>query len=146
MTTFRAILFFCSIASLAQAQVSPRIEARPVPATQPTSQPASRYTDIDVDRFQELMKQPNTMVLDVRTPTEFAQGHIAGAVLIDVNSPDFAKKIAELDKNKTYLVHCRSGIRSTTACNTMASLSFPHLYNMIGGITAWQGAGKPVEK
>ena len=146
MRMFLSILFLCSIASAAQIQRPPRPQSPQGPSSQPSSQPASRYTDIDVDQFQMMMKQPNTVILDVRTPAEYAEAHLAGAVLINVNDPDFAKKIAALDKSKTYLVHCRSGIRSTTACNTMASLRFPHLYNMIGGITAWQGAGKPVEK
>jgi rhodanese-related sulfurtransferase len=141
MTAFRLILLICSIPLAAQTQAP-----RTPPASQPSSQPVRRYTDISVDQFQQMMKQPNTVVLDVRTQAEYAEAHIAGAVLLNVNDPEFAKKIAELDKSKTYLVHCRSGVRSVTACNTMSSLSFPHLYNMVGGITAWQAASKPVEK
>lgn len=116
------------------------------PSTRPSTQPAKKFVDVDINRFAELARQPNTVILDVRTPEEYAAGHLAGSVLIDVRNADFAKKIAALDKSKTYLVHCRSGVRSVTACNALGELGIPNLYNMVGGITAWQAAGKPVEK
>lgn len=116
------------------------------PATRPSTQPARKFKDIDINQYQELMKQPNTVILDVRTPEEFAAGHLPGAVLINIRDPESAKKFAALDKTKTYLVHCRSGQRSVTACNALGDLGMPNLYNMLGGINAWTAAGKPVEK
>jgi rhodanese-related sulfurtransferase len=116
------------------------------PATRPSTQPARKFTDIDTNRFQELAKQSNTVILDVRTPEEYAAGHLPGAVLIDVRDPEFAKKIAALDKSKTYLVHCRSGRRSVTACDALGEAGFANLYNMLGGLVAWEEAGKPVER
>ena len=71
---------------------------------------------------------------------------LRGLDLTCIRNPDFARKIAELDKSKTYLVHCRSGVRSVTACNALGELGIPNLYNMLGGINAWTAAGKPVEK
>src|SRR4051812_5963336 len=77
------------------------------PATAPTTRPAGRK-DVGVDEFEKLWKDKKGVVLDVRTVKEYQAGHIPGAVNIDVNAGDFDKKVAELDKNKTYLVHCAS--------------------------------------
>jgi rhodanese-related sulfurtransferase len=63
-----------------------------------------------------------------------------------VRSPDFEKKVAELPKGKTYLVHCRSGRRSVTACDKMSAIGFGDCYNLLGGIEAWEKAGKEVAK
>ena len=59
---------------------------------------------------------------------------------------DFEAKAAALDKGKTYLVHCASGIRSVRACEKLEKLDFPSLYNLPGGFKAWVKAGEPVEK
>jgi rhodanese-related sulfurtransferase len=99
-----------------------------------------------VEEFDRLRKQKDTVLLDVRTPEEFAAGHLPGATNIDLNGPDFDKKVAKLDKSKTYLVNCAAGSRSAKACEKMTKLSFPKLVNLQGGFIAWQGAGKPVEK
>ena len=115
------------------------------PATAPATRPAGRR-DVGVEEFERLWKDKKGMVLDVRTPKEFEAGHIPGAVNIDVNSPEFDKKVAELDKDKTYLVHCASGVRSVRACERMNRLDFKQLINLQGGIKAWEKAGKPVEK
>jgi rhodanese-related sulfurtransferase len=111
----------------------------------PTTNPAGRR-DVGVDEFEKLWKEKKGLVLDVRTAKEFEAGHIPGAVNIDVKSADFDKKLAELDKDKTYLVHCASGVRSVQACEKMKRLDFKQLINLQGGIKAWEKAGKPVEK
>ncbi|HTG45155.1 MAG TPA: rhodanese-like domain-containing protein, partial [Verrucomicrobiae bacterium] len=85
-------------------------------------------------------------VLDVRTKKEYQEGHIPGSILIDFNSPDFEQQVQKLDKNKTYLVHCAAGGRSTRACKKMDTLNFSKLYNLEGGFGAWEKAGKPVQK
>jgi len=85
-------------------------------------------------------------VLDVRTADEFAKSHIPGAVNLDYNSPTFQKQVAELDRNKTYLVHCAGGVRSSKACTVMDKLEFKHLVNLEPGFRAWEKAGKPVDK
>ena len=85
-------------------------------------------------------------MLDVRTEQEYKAGHIPNAVLIDVRSPDFEKKVKDLDKSKTYLIHCAAGRRSVTACDKLETLGFKNLLNLEGGLRAWQDAGKPVEK
>jgi rhodanese-related sulfurtransferase len=85
-------------------------------------------------------------IIDVRTPQEYAEGHLAGAENIDFNSADFKEKVAKLDKNIPYIVYCRSGSRSAAASKIMAELGFSEIYNMTGGFTDWQAAGFPVAK
>jgi len=69
-----------------------------------------------------------------------------GAMLVDFNSPDFEKKIASLDKDKTYLVHCAAGGRSAKASAKMGALNFKSVYNLEGGYRAWEKAGNKGEK
>lgn len=118
-------------------------EDKPFPA--PTTKPAGRK-DVGVDEFEKLWKEKKGVVLDVRTAKEFDSGHIPGALNIDINSSEFDKKIAALDKDKAYLVHCASGVRSVRACEKMNRMDFKQLINLQGGIKAWEKAGKPVEK
>jgi rhodanese-related sulfurtransferase len=118
------LLFFLSLDALAQA----------------------KFKNIGVDQFDKLRQQTNAVVLDVRTPKEFAAGHIPGAVNIDWNGADFASKAAALDKSKTYLVHCAVGGRSAKASDKMTAIQFTNVYNLEGGMKAWENAGKPVEK
>ena len=91
-----------------------------------------------------LAADPPPAVIDVRTPEEFEEGRIEGAVLIDVTSPDFAERIAELDRDVPYVLYCRSGNRSVTAREVMADLGFADVADIEGGITAWVAEGKPV--
>jgi|SRR5262245_37352097 len=107
---------------------------------------AKPFKDIGPGEFDKLRKEKDAVVLDVRTKKEYEAGHITGAVNIDWNSPDFEKKVTELDKSKTYLVHCAGGVRSSKACDKLSTLKFPKLFNLEGGLKAWEKAGKPVEK
>ena len=95
------------------------------------------YINVDVEEFQKLKKQPKTVVLDVRTPQEKSEGSIPGAHQINFFNPNFKSQVAKLDKSKTYLVYCRSGNRSKKACSVMDGLGFEKLYNLSGGIMAW---------
>ena len=108
---------------------------------------AEKFKNVTVEEFDKLRKQTNTaVVLDVRTPREFAAGHIAGATNIDWNAGDFEKRVARLDRSKTYLVHCAAGGRSAKAAEKLMSLQFTNVYNLDGGMKAWEKAAKPVEK
>lgn len=91
------------------------------------------------EEFENLAQDSKSVVLDVRTQDEVNSGAIPGAINIDMFSPNFMQQIQQLDKSKTYLVYCRSGNRSRSACGAMASLGFDKLYNLIGGIGAWTG-------
>ena len=77
-------------------------------------------------------KNAHFVVLDVRTLGEYAEVHIPQAVHIDINNDEFEEKIAQLDKNKTYVVHCRSGARSHAASELMLEMGFTDVYNVIG--------------
>ncbi len=98
------------------------------------------YQNVSNEDFKKLARQPNTVILDVRTPAEFASGRISGAVLIDVSNSDFEKKISSLDKSKTYLVYCRSGARSARASSVMVQKGFDKVFNLTNGIMYWDGS------
>lgn len=93
-----------------------------------------------------LLSTPQMSVLDVRTPEEFAAGHLDRAQNIDFFNPQFQDKIALLDKAKPYLLHCASGHRSARAQDILAKLNFTTVYHLDGGIKAWVQAGKPLAK
>ncbi|MFZ4721300.1 MAG: rhodanese-like domain-containing protein [Ilumatobacteraceae bacterium] len=82
-------------------------------------------------------------VIDVRTATEFAAGHIEGAINLDLEGGQFSALIADLPKDGSYLVYCHSGRRSAIAADVMAQAGFVTVYDM-GGIADWQAAGLPV--
>ena len=85
-------------------------------------------------------------VIDVRTPEEFAEGHLKGAQNVDIASPDFAGNLGKLDRAKTYLVHCAVGGRSTRSLSVLEKLGFKSIIHLDGGINAWKKAGLPIEK
>jgi phage shock protein E len=84
------------------------------------------------------------VILDVRTPEEFAEGHLDGAVMIDFYEADFADRLGELDPEVPYLLYCRSGNRSGQTTAIMGDLGFTDVADVDGGIVAWSGAGLPV--
>jgi rhodanese-related sulfurtransferase len=88
---------------------------------------------------KEMQNSPDAVVLDVRTAWEFESGHIEGAVHLDFFSPTLEAELHKLDKSKYYLIYCRSGARSYTACSIMASSGFAKVANMMGGLMAWRG-------
>jgi len=91
-----------------------------------------------------LVESGEVEVLDVRTPEEYATGHIEGAKLVDFYEPDFAQRIDELDRGEEYVVYCRSGNRSSQATALMAEQGFTDVNDVDGGIVAWEAAGLPV--
>ena len=115
-------------------------------SSDPTGSSASQSTDqhMTASDFSTAMAKPGTIMLDVRTPAEYASGHLPQAQNIDIETGDFATKIASLDKNAKYAVYCRSGNRSGAALEQMAGVGFTHLYDLDGGIGAWQSMGGPM--
>ncbi|MCZ8355176.1 MAG: rhodanese-like domain-containing protein [Cyclobacteriaceae bacterium] len=101
---------------------------------------------VDVATFEKLTKDKNVFLLDVRTPNEYKNGHLKGATLIDFYQSDFKQKLAKLDKQKTILVYCKSGGRSNNTGTILKEMGFKDVYDLQGGITAWEKAGKPIEK
>ncbi len=111
-----------------------------------TAQTAGIKESISVDDFEKkLGATPNAQLIDVRTPEEFASGHVKNAVNINYNAPDFAEKVSRLDKSKPVLLYCLSGGRSGAAATKMQEMGFAATYNMAGGMMKWRGAGKPVD-
>lgn len=129
---------FWSVCVVSLLVAGPGLARAESPATQPAR--------IDVQAFERQLDQPDTVVLDVRTPREFASGHVPEAVHLDVQSPDFAEKVAALDKEKTYLVYCRTGRRSDRAAEVMRRQQFRDVQVLSGGIIAWEDAGKPTRR
>lgn len=102
--------------------------------------------DVDVNKFENLIGG-SKVILDVRTPGEYADGHIEGAQLINVSAPDFDKKIEKLDKtNTSYLVYCAAGSRSQRAMQKMKTAGFKSVYNLSTGVNGWKAAGKKLVK
>jgi phage shock protein E len=101
-------------------------------------------TDMSVSEFADIIATQDVVILDVRTPGEFAAGHIANAINIDAESGNFETEIQFLDKTKTYAVYCQSGRRSGIATETMANAGFLNLYNMMGGTIDWTNSGYPL--
>ncbi|MEI0701735.1 rhodanese-like domain-containing protein [Brachyspira intermedia] len=89
------------------------------------------YDNINLKKALDLMsKSTNLVLLDVRTPEEYMGGSAPNSINIDVLNTDFKSKIDILDKNKEYIVYCRSGNRSAIASSIMATNGFLHVYNL----------------
>ena len=96
--------------------------------------------------IQDTKNNPDLIILDVRTSEEFNAGHLNNAINLDVNSDKFRDQAGKLDKNKKYLVYCRSGKRSKTAQGTLKEMGFKEVMNMTGGFLEWEKAGLPFKK
>lgn len=87
--------------------------------------------------YNKITSDNNAIILDVRTPQEYSEGHIPDSILIDIYSPKFPNKIAELDRNKNYYIYCRSGSRSYHAGVFMLSEGFSSVQHLEDGIISW---------
>ena len=105
---------------------------------------AGRPVRVGVAEFAALTGSPEVQVIDVRTPEEFADGHIAGAVNIPVQSSDFSARVAELDPNATYAVYCRSGNRSQPAVAAMSEAGITTIFELSSGTKGWISDGQPL--
>ncbi len=93
--------------------------------------------------WENYLADENAVILDVRTDEEFASQKIPGALNVDIyKGQGFIYKLEELDKTKNYYVYCAAGGRSAQACGIMNQLGFENAYNLLGGISQWDG---PVE-
>jgi rhodanese-related sulfurtransferase len=100
--------------------------------------------NLNVSEFSQKISEPGVIILDVRTPEEFASGHIEGALNIDFNSGDFANEITRLNPSETYAVYCRSGSRSGQAASIMHEAGFHDVSNLNGGVIDWANDGLPL--
>jgi rhodanese-related sulfurtransferase len=91
-----------------------------------------------------LKENANTVVLDIRTPEEFREGHIEGSININFKGDDFDAGIAKLDKSVPYVIHCASGGRSGQSLPKFESLGFKKIYHLDAGFLGWSAEGLPV--
>ena len=102
------------------------------------------FENTDVNGFAELIADTNVVVLDVRTASEFDEGHLQRAINIDQGQSDFVEKTQKaLPVDKIIAVYCRSGRRSANAASKLADVGYK-LVNLKGGIIAWKEANMPV--
>jgi rhodanese-related sulfurtransferase len=105
---------------------------------------------LTVDQARELVQtrggKADFAVLDVRTPLEFGEGHLPGAVNLDIQGQDFDSRLQALDRDKSYVVYCRTGNRSILAVRAMEQLGFQSILHMPQGIVRWQERGFQVSK
>jgi rhodanese-related sulfurtransferase len=101
------------------------------------------YGDVSVTEANSLIKdKPNLVILDVRTVSEYEEGHIEGAINIPVQ--ELEDRIEEISKKDKLLVYCRTGNRSSQAINILESSGFTKIFHMYNGITGWKNAGYPI--
>lgn len=102
---------------------------------------------LNPDQFNSLLAKDKTVqLIDVRTPGEYAGGHIAGSTNIDYNAPDFLDRMRKLDKNKPVALYCAVGGRSGNAAVKLKELGFSKIYDLAGGTQAWAANKLPLVK
>ena len=108
----------------------------------------SRLEILPVAEIQGIVASPpaDLVLLDIRTPEEFAAGHLAGAINIDYYANDFEDRLSDLNRDVPYVMYCNSGNRSANALPVMDSLGFQEVYELDGGIVAWFEANLPLEQ
>ena len=117
------------------------------PATRPVAVSPAAVKKVSLREFDAMRSEEGTVVLDVRTPREFTEGHVPGALNIDWHAREFADQVGKLDKSKRYVLHCLAGVRSAAASKKMAEMGFTQLYDYSGGWREYsKAAGEPVEK
>lgn len=118
------------------------------PAATAVSQPAALAGPgrVSVAEFAAVIAKPGVQIIDVRTPSEFGEGHIQGAVNIPVQQADFAQRVSQLDRDGTYAVYCRSGNRSKGAVEQMRSAGIGAIYELVEGTNGWTAEGRPLTR
>ncbi len=98
-------------------------------------------SDINQNTWRsQLESEEDYLIIDVRTSEEFEQLRLPNSINIDFYNPQaFMQKLEELDKDKTYYIYCRTGSRSANTCDLMKEIGFAKTYNLLGGITEWEG-------
>mmetsp|Transcript_1586 Transcript_1586/g.5241 ORF Transcript_1586/g.5241 Transcript_1586/m.5241 type:complete len:147 (-) Transcript_1586:182-622(-) len=123
-------------------------EAKKGDEGQQNDQNKPSITHVDANAFESAIAgDENAVILDVRTPDEYADGHIKGAVNINYYDDDFAKQVAsKLPKDKTVYVYCKAGGRSAKSCNILSKNGYTSLVDLKVGFDGWKDAGKAVNK
>ena len=95
------------------------------------------YHNLMPAQFAQGLRQSGAVLVDVRRPDEYALGYIPGAVNMEVTAPDFARRVAKLDKTKPTYLYCRSGARSAKAAAQLTAAGFTDVHNLLGGVLDW---------
>jgi rhodanese-related sulfurtransferase len=123
-------------------------ESSPTPTAPLHTLTPQTIEDISVGQAYALIQDnqgnPDFAIIDVRTAEEYANGYIGTAINSDYYSATFTDELNRLDKDRTYLIYCRSGRRSASALDIMRGLDFGEVYNMLGGILQWEAEGLPI--
>ncbi|MBQ2783372.1 MAG: rhodanese-like domain-containing protein [Alistipes sp.] len=96
------------------------------------------FDSVDATRFAEVIENEQVQIIDTRTPAEFSEGHIPGAVNIDIDGEEFEAMVAKLDKSRPVAVYCRGGRRSKEAAEHMVSCGL-EVTELSNGIISWEG-------
>ena len=134
-----ALVIGCVVILMLIAGCSHSVEASSTVAEDVTAREA--YELIEANQGGEAF-----VILDVRTPGEFAEGHIEGAINIDYRGTSFRDRIDDLARDYRSLIYCRSGNRSQGALTVMSELGFHEIYHLAGGIIEWSEAGLPLTR
>ncbi len=136
------VAVYAATAILPTGTLAPNARAAEVKAAEPRNVTPEEVTAL----MQQHKGDEAFMILDVRTPAEFAEGHLVDARNFDVKASDFHDRVGSLNRNRTYVVYCRSGNRSGKAVDAMRDMGFTSILHMNGGMLAWGEAKLPVEK
>ena len=139
------LIFAIALAGCAAPAAAPVVEeAAPAAQAVPAIDLASLPVDIDVATAGKLREMPDVMILDVREQSEWDEVHIPGATLIPMG--DIPARIKEIPTDKTVIVQCRSGNRSSQVTDYLRKQGMTNVHNLAGGMNEWQAAGLPVER
>ena len=145
MSIRKLIVAMLAILILAGCSAPAAAPAAPAAAEQAQSiDVASLPRDVDVQTAAALREQPDVIILDVREQDEWDAGRIPGAVFMPMG--EVQNRLSEIPTDKTVIVQCRSGNRSSQVTDFLVKQGFTNVHNMSGGINAWQSAGLPVEQ
>ena len=139
------LVFAIALAGCSAPAAAPAVEeAAPAAQAVPAIDLANLPVDIDVATAGKLREMPDVMILDVREQSEWDEVHIPGATLIPMG--DIPARIKEIPTDKTVIVQCRSGNRSSQVTDYLRQQGMTNVHNLAGGMNEWQAAGLPVEK
>lgn len=102
----------------------------------------TQSTRLTVDQFDKNIKQGGFVLVDIRTPREYASGHIDKAINIDFYSPEFQTEFVKAVGNQKALIYCASGNRSNQALQIFQKNRNLKMFDLVGGIQAWKGSGR----
>lgn len=125
------LILFCGV------MIACKNQAKESPSAENTIAVVQNITVKDIPAINS--SKQNLKFLDVRTPKETADGIIAGAITIDYRADKFEDKLDKLNREDSYIVYCKSGVRSSKTADIMKQMGFKSIYNLEGGYTAFAG-------